>query len=275
MADMKEVENIDEAERILNGEVEKKVEEKAEPQPDTSEPIVETVPTDQVDETQRRSWQSEADKYKREAETSKQEKEAIRIEAERLRMQAEMLQQQNKQILDFQRDTLSRFQTPKVEEEKEPEPDFVDADGFDPKRHTEWLKKRDNILLGKFKKTVIEEAKEELKRDTEKSKMVEQLQRIAQKHPDRYKNPITGEVMIDRIEADVREAASKFTPEALIDTLLARPIDTSVQKIAEATKKPSSVMMSTETASEPEPVDKNVTRTMKDLGMDAWELIPS
>ena len=105
--------------------------------------------------------------------------------------------------------------------------------------------------------------------------MVEQLQRIAEKHPDRYKNPLTGEIMVDRIESDIRTAASKYTPEALIDTLLAKPsTDSALNAIAEKTSKPSSVVASMETEKEPEPIPKDVRRTMEVLGFDSWEEPP-
>lgn len=204
-------------------------------------------------ETQRRTWQREADLAKK--------------EKERLEEQLRLLQEQNKQLYSVVTPFMTKYglDSQKVQQpdpDQEPEADFIEDGYFDPQKFKDYSKRRDQWLSTRLSSQI----RDSLKKDQEQQTLQQQLAQVANEFPE-YVNPLTGDVDVNRLQRDLASITSKKT---IVDILKeGRGVKTNTvvdtSKSFEAIEKNANRPQSVASTSESEETKKEVPKEIKSL----------
>ena len=204
-------------------------------------------------ETQRRTWQREADLAKK--------------EKERLEEQLRLLQEQNKQLYSVVTPFMTKYglDSQKVQQpdpDQEPEADFIEDGYFDPQKFKDYSKRRDQWLSTRLSSQI----RDSLKKDQEQQTLQQQLAQVANEFPE-YVNPLTGDVDVNRLQRDLASITSKKT---IVDILKeGRGVKTNTvvdtSKSFEAIEKNANRPQSVASTSESEETKKEVPKEIKQL----------
>lgn len=231
--------------------------EKAEVTTEVEEPQEEVseTPQEQITEEQRRTWQSEADRAK--AET-----ERLRLEKAQYEAMVKTLMAQNQQLSGVVKPLIDKYGAP--QEEKTPEPNFIEDGFYDPNKFATWMEKRDSLR----DKKLVGEALAAFKKEQENMRVQTELTTVAKEFPE-YVNPLTGQVDVQKLTSDVQTYTSG---KGLIDIIKemkgikSAPMDKAMSAIEKNANKPSSVVSSQETDVAPKKTPSEIKRLMEVFG---------
>jgi len=217
------------------------------------------------EEQQRRSWQAEADR-------AKAEKEKLQSELEQQKQATQQLQNVVASFLQ-KVDGTPASQSPQQEQPTgPPSADYIVDGYFDQQKHEEWQRKHDEWLLSQAENRVTKRWSEK----TEKEKLTEQLQLVAEEFPE-YRNPLTGEIDVARVQRDLQNYTSKKTVVDLLREAKGKtpakktnvdPLSTeaSLAAIEKNANKPQSAATTVESSPEKKVVPKKIIELRNTFG---------
>jgi len=207
------------------------------------------------EETERRTWQAEADKAK--TELAKKDQQILNM------------QEQNRQLLNVITPLQQKYQEP-VQQQAEPtkpKADFIVDGFFDPEKFAKYEQERDLWMAKNLESNITSN----MQKKNEEQSTKEQLQKVAEEFPE-YVNSLTGEVDINRVKADLQKYTSNKTIADLLrdskglnkakDTTLAE----SLQAIDKNADRPQSVAASIEATPEKKEVPENLKKLVNTFG---------
>lgn len=204
-------------------------------------------------ETQRRTWQSEAAKAK--------------AESDMLKASLHQMQEVNKQLINVVQPFTQKYQKP-VEEEKEPEVDYVVDGYFDPQKHADYMKRYNSWLTKTISKNVSDNVTQSFSKKQQEDQTRAQLEELVKEFPE-YRNPLTGEVDIDRVKGDLTVYTGG---KSIVDLMreakgTKKPfVDTSLEVIRKNAERPPSVVGSPQSQAEKKTVPKEMMNLIDTFG---------